>query len=114
MKAESPHTIVAGQFRLSSHDIGQPQVIEPEFSGQMRLVVPGETGDGLGDVCPLGKAPAPPSVIFRNRMVLREIEGNEFHGAFRDLAYRLGMFLERRAPVQVRQELLTERHVCSP
>ena len=56
--------------------LGQPQVVEAEVGGQRRLVVPAEERSGRADVGPLGEAGAPPLVVLRDRMELRQVEGD--------------------------------------
>jgi hypothetical protein len=54
--------------------LGNSKIVETEISRQMRLVMSPELRSCPGDVGPLGKPRAPPSVVLWNGMVLRKIE----------------------------------------
>ena len=54
-----------------------PEVVVAEVGRQVRLIVAGKERPGLADVRPLGETLAPPDVIFRNRMKLRQIERHQ-------------------------------------
>jgi len=75
MQAEAAQTGELGQIDLSSDGLAQAQIVKSEFTGQVRLLVPGKQRGRFHDRTPLGKPLAPPVVVFRNRMKLRQIEG---------------------------------------
>jgi hypothetical protein len=91
--AESFNAVGAGQIGLGLPDFGHPQIVKPQISGQVGLLVAGKKRLCLGDVGPFGKSIAPPKIIFRNRMVLRQIKCYEpgFYVLGRDIhAYKSG------------------------
>ena len=49
-------------------------VVVAQVCGEMGLVVAGEKRGGLGHIAPLGETRAPPLVVFRDRVVLGEVE----------------------------------------
>ncbi len=73
------NAILSGQGRLLLAHFGHAQIVKPQIRRQARLVVAAEIRRGLGDVGPLGKALAPPAIIFRNRVVLGQVEGDQPH-----------------------------------
>ena len=90
-QAPSPEPVVpvdeAGQSGSGSHlGLGGPglwdaQVIEPEVSGEVGLVVATEEGSSARRARPLGEPRAPPLVVLRDRVVLRQVVGQDLHRA---------------------------------
>jgi hypothetical protein len=74
--AEAGNTILPGQVRLRFARFRNTKIVKTEISGQVRLVVPAKKRTRFGDIRPLGKSFSPPRVVFRNRMKLRQIKGN--------------------------------------
>ena len=72
---EPGDAVGGGQRGLGLADLGDAQVVIPELTGDMGLVVAGEERPRFGDVGPLGEAGAPPFVVLGNGMELGEIEG---------------------------------------
>ena len=58
------------------------QVIEPEIGRQVGLVVAVKKRGGFGDVGPFREALSPPLVVFRDRMELRQVEGDKTRGVW--------------------------------
>ena len=79
--AETVNPVLPGQGSLFFPDFGKSQVVETQIRGQPWLVVADEVGHGLSDVGPFGEALAPPAIIFRDRVVLRQVEGDQPDGA---------------------------------
>src|SRR5581483_645977 len=75
--AEPVNAVRAGELRLLVAHLRDPEVVEPELGRQVGLVVALEPRPGRGDVRPLGEARAPPPVILRDRMELRQVEGDQ-------------------------------------
>ena len=73
VEAESMDARCFGQFGLPPHDIDIAKVVEAEIAGHPRLIVTDETRLPAHEIAPLGEAATPPSVIFRDRVELREI-----------------------------------------
>ena len=71
----------AGELGLLFTDFVEAEIVKPKFPGQLRLVVAGKLGPGFGHIGPLGESLAPPVVVFRNGMELRQIEGDRLHSA---------------------------------
>src|SRR5687767_5458447 len=72
--AERLDAVIGREPRLRLSDLGHAQVIEPEMGGQSRLLVPKELGASPHDIGPLREATAPPAVVVRSRIELREVE----------------------------------------
>ena len=66
-----------GQVCLGLARFGQAQIVETEIGGQMRLIMTGEKWTGFGDIDPFGEALAPPGIVLRDGMKLREVESDE-------------------------------------
>ena len=84
VEAEARDAGVASHGHLLSHHLGQAQVVIAQIPCQARLVVAQELRLGLGDVGPLGEALAPPGVVLRERMKLRQVEGQYARRVGRD------------------------------
>jgi hypothetical protein len=67
--------VLAGEIGLLLADFRKAQVVVAEVCGEMGLVVAGEERCGSGHVSPFGETSAPPRVVFRDRVVLGEVEG---------------------------------------
>src|SRR5262245_53048119 len=65
------------QRRLRLAHLWRTQVVEAEVRRQMRLIVAVEERPRLRGVRPLGEASAPPAVVLRNRIELRQVERQE-------------------------------------
>jgi hypothetical protein len=70
--------VFAGKISLLVADFRKAKVVVAEVCGEMGLVVAGEERSGSGYIAPLGETRTPPLVVFRDWVVLREIEGEEF------------------------------------
>jgi len=79
-------TIALRQTCLFLADIGHPQVIKTQVGGQIRLPVAKKQRLGLGGIGPLGKPLAPPEIVFRNGMKLRQIQGDHTRASFQGAA----------------------------
>ncbi len=75
--AEAMDAVLAGEISLLLADFRKAQVVVAEVCGEMGLIVAGEERGGSRHVTPLGEARAPPLVVFRDRVVLRKVEGEE-------------------------------------
>src|SRR3546814_5887740 len=74
--AERRDAVAPRQLRLRVTRLGDAKVVEAEIGRQPRLLVTVEQRAGTGDVGPFGEALAPPGVVLRHRMVLRQVEGD--------------------------------------
>jgi hypothetical protein len=70
--------VLAGQISLVLTYFRKAQVVVAEVSWEMGLVVAGKEWNSSGHVAPLGETRAPPLVVFRDWVVLGEVEGEEF------------------------------------
>ena len=75
--AESRDAVRLGQFRLRLPSFGNAQVIEPEIRRQMRLIMSLEEWLRPDDISPFSKPFAPPLVVLRDRVILRQVERNK-------------------------------------
>ena len=69
------HTLGIDVGEAGAQRIGGAQIIETEIGGEVWLVVPFVARPRLADIGPFREAPAPPQVILRCRVELRQIEG---------------------------------------
>ena len=69
------------QLRLCRARLGQAEVVEAQVGRDVRLIVAGKQRCSARDVGPFGEAPAPPLVVLRSGVKLRQVEGDEsgFH-----------------------------------
>lgn len=74
--AEAMDAVLAGEIGLLLTNFRKAQVVVAEVCGEMGLVVAGEKWCGSGHVAPLGEARAPPLVVFRDWVILGEVESN--------------------------------------
>ena len=94
--AEAVDAVTSRERCLLGARLRHPQVVEAQIRGQARLFVAGELRSRARDVAPLGEALAPPGVVLRDRIELRQVErdqlrrghGGRRHGARRDRAQR--------------------------
>src|SRR5581483_5335458 len=77
--AEAVHAVLAGERRLPRAHARVGEVVIAELARKLRLLVPREVGLRAAHVRPFGEAFAPPAVVLRNAMELREIEGDDAH-----------------------------------
>ena len=80
--AEPVQPVEPGQLDLPALHVGQPEVVEPELAGQMRLIVAGELRLAAGDVGPLGESLSPPLVVLGDRVELRQVERDRLDSCF--------------------------------
>src|SRR5262249_2878261 len=76
--AEAVEAISPGQIRLGLADGDVAEMVEAEVGGHGRLIVAWEQGFTAADVRPLREALAPPRIVLRRWVELREIEGDRF------------------------------------
>jgi hypothetical protein len=78
---EAVYTVLSGKIGLGPARFRQTQVIEPQVSRKMWLIMARKQRLGLHDVCPLREALTPPLVILRDGMELRKVDGDSasFH-----------------------------------
>ena len=74
--AEGLYAMLFRQRGLCGSRLRHPEIIIAKVGRDMRLIMPPEERLCFADIRPLGKAFAPPLVIFRNRMVLRKIKSD--------------------------------------
>ena len=91
VEAKAVDAMLFGHGDLPVHDFRHAQVVKSQRSGQVGLVVIREKGRGPGHVGPLGKALAPPPVVFRNRVELGQVVGQQFDPPGRRLQLVLGL-----------------------
>ena len=77
--AEALDAVAARQHRLAGQRVGVAQVVVAEIGRQMRLVMAGVARPRLHHVGPFGEAGAPPQVVLRRRVELRQVEGQHAH-----------------------------------
>ena len=68
--------VFARQIGLGLAGFWQAQIVKAQISRELRLIMSFERWLRLGDIRPLGETFAPPRVVFRDRMKLREIKGD--------------------------------------
>ena len=77
---ESRQPVAFSQRRLLLAHFGHTQVVEPEIGRQVGLVMPPKERPCLHHVAPLRESGAPPPVVLRERVVLRQVEGDDSFG----------------------------------
>ena len=99
--AEAVDAVAAGQVGLLFHHLRDAQVVIAEIRGLARLVMALVIRLGLGHIDPFRETRAPPLVVFRDRMELRQIEGDQSNWQlFRiDLVQVLGNVLIPGRPI---------------
>lgn len=81
--AEGLHSIFICKRMLTKQRLRvQKIIISQQFVGDMRLVMPVKERNGRAHIVPFSKAGAINNLILRDHMVLRKVEGNNFHGEF--------------------------------
>jgi hypothetical protein len=73
---ERLHPVLLRELALCGTRLAQAKVVEPEVGRQVWLDMATEQGARLGGVGPLGEARPPPLVVLRDRVELRQIEGD--------------------------------------
>ena len=63
------------QVDLAAQHVGAFQPVMAEVAGDPGLIMAGEARQGALQVGPLGKAPAPPGIVLRHRVELRQVIG---------------------------------------
>jgi hypothetical protein len=66
--------LLAGDIGLLVSYFRKTQVVVAEACAEMVLVVAGEEWDGSGHIAPLGETRAPPWIVFRDRVILGEMQ----------------------------------------
>src|SRR5438046_54472 len=74
--AEAGDSILPRQVRLRFARFRNTKIVKTEIGWQMRLVMAPKQRTRFRDTRPLGKSFAPPRVVFRDRMKLRQIKGD--------------------------------------
>src|SRR5258707_4345321 len=72
--AKALDTMLSCQVCLGRPDFGNTEVVKAQVCGNRRLTMSAEHGARFGHVGPFSKPLTPPSIVFRNRVVLREIK----------------------------------------
>src|SRR6266542_4328918 len=75
--AEPFNAVFSGHRGLRYPSLGHPQIVVAEVRRNVRLIVPSIQRLRLGHVRPFGEPSAPPQVVLRDRMKLRQIECDE-------------------------------------
>ena len=75
--AESVYSVCGGHGGLRRPGFGEPQVIEPEISGNVRLIVTTDERARPHHIRPVREPGPPPLVVLGNGVKLREVEGQE-------------------------------------
>ena len=88
--AEAGDAVLPRQVRLRFARFRNTKIIKTEIGWQMRLVMAAKKRTCFCDVRPLSKSFAPPCVVFRDRMKLRQIKGD---CAYRFIGHLLIRFL---------------------
>src|SRR5207244_2596120 len=76
---ETVNTVLSSQRGLRRARLRCPEIVKAQIGGQVRLIVPGKPRPRLRYVRPFRKPFSPPGVVLRNRMELREMNGQEPH-----------------------------------
>ena len=98
------HPGSARHLSLLAQRVRAVQPVVAEITGNARLVVPGEPRQPTGDVGPLGKATAPPIVVLRHGMELRQVERQHLGAPFGGGGQGLHL-LEQRPRLRVAPDL---------
>ena len=80
---EAGQSGVSRHRRLTAHDIDVVEAVIAEIARNARLVMIVETRLAARDIGPFGEALAPPAVVFRNGVKLRQIKSQDFRASFR-------------------------------
>ncbi|MNV36483.1 hypothetical protein D3C71_1279620 [compost metagenome] len=83
VEAERADAILRSQTRLVTHHLRIAQVVEAEVGRQAWLHVAFELRQGTGDIAPFCKALAPPGIVLRERVELRQVERHQGSGQWR-------------------------------
>ena len=101
---EAMHPSAACQLGLPTQRLRALQPVVPEVTRNARLVVPGKTRQATCHVGPFGEALAPPGVVFRHRMILRQVKRQQLHQTDGVGRQRLHL-LEQRSRLRVAPHL---------
>src|SRR5438874_9465211 len=74
--AKAVEPIFPGQINLCLPHFGQPQIVETKIGWQVWLVVASKERPRFHNVGPLSKPLAPPRIVFRDRVKLRQVKSN--------------------------------------
>ena len=72
--AEAMDAVLAGDIGLLLSYFRKAQVVVAEVCREMVLVVAEEEWGGSGHIAPLGETRAPPCIVFRDRVLLGEMQ----------------------------------------
>ena len=75
--AEGLDPVGLGQAGLLLPHLGNTEIVEPKVGREVRLIVAGKLRPRLGDVAPLREPFAPPGIVLRNGMELRQVKGDQ-------------------------------------
>ena len=73
--AKTLDPVFGGEARLPFANLGDPEVVETEVRGQMRLVMAGEERPRPDDIRPFGEPLPPPFVVLGDGVELGQVEG---------------------------------------
>ena len=73
MIAKCIYSVILRHTDLLVANFGNPQVIESKIARKVRLIMANEKRSRAGHVCPFREPFAPPGIVFRKRMILRQI-----------------------------------------
>jgi len=93
--AERRYAVLACEGGLARTRGRVAQIVTTELARRVRLIVVGEARLRSHDVAPLGEAFTPPAVVFRDRMVLRQVERDQ-PDVGRSWRHRCGAQVRRR------------------
>jgi hypothetical protein len=74
--AKAVDAIFSRQRGLSLARFGQPKVVKSEIGWQMRLIMPAKERTRSHHIRPFRESLAPPHIVFRDRVKLRQVKRN--------------------------------------
>src|SRR5205085_8856589 len=77
VEAEAIDPVALGECGLLDIRVPEAKIVESQVAGQARLIMTSKNRPRSGDVSPLGKALAPPHVVLRHGVKLRQIKSND-------------------------------------
>src|ERR1035441_9865298 len=80
IEAKPVDSVARGQLGLSCPRLWQSQIIKPQISRQVWLVMPWKSRPSSYDACPFREPLPPPFIILRDWMELGKVEGNGANG----------------------------------
>jgi hypothetical protein len=113
--AEAVDAVRARQLGLRRARLCVAQVVVSEIGGHMRLVVADEIRPRASHVGPFGEALAPPRIVFRGRMELREVKGDQFdfgHGQLGSPRHRAPHIIVSRVVSAAMERRRSRRGLC--